>query len=136
VTIPLDIPMPPAIARLERDRRGYPVSYITRRRAVPRLRASAGVNRSQIVAALVRRGSRYGEAGHGSTIAKARSMRRCVNCKQLDLERLLSTRGPNFPTSRLEGAPQERVMVIFAVKEGSNGRCDLLRRARVQEGRG
>jgi hypothetical protein len=56
VTIPLDIPMPPAIARLERDRRGYPVSYITRRRAVPRLRASAGVNRSQIVAALVRRG--------------------------------------------------------------------------------
>jgi hypothetical protein len=33
VTIQLDIPMPPAIARLERDHRGYPVSYTTHRRA-------------------------------------------------------------------------------------------------------
>jgi hypothetical protein len=31
-----------------------------------------------------------------------RSMRRCVYRKQLDLETLVSTRGPNFPLSRLE----------------------------------
>src|SRR6202166_1451132 len=33
---------------------------------------------------------------------QARSMRRCVYRKQLDLETLVSTRGPNFPLSRLE----------------------------------
>ena len=31
-----------------------------------------------------------------------RSMRRCVYRKQLDLETLVATRGPNFPISRLE----------------------------------
>jgi hypothetical protein len=31
-----------------------------------------------------------------------RSMRRCVYRKQLDLERLVCARGPNFPLSRLE----------------------------------
>jgi hypothetical protein len=31
-----------------------------------------------------------------------RSMRRCVYRKQLDLETLVSTRGPNFPLSPLE----------------------------------
>jgi hypothetical protein len=30
-----------------------------------------------------------------------RSMRRCVYRKQLDLETLVCTRGPNFPLSRL-----------------------------------
>jgi hypothetical protein len=30
-----------------------------------------------------------------------KSMRRCVYRKQLDLETLVSTRGPNFPLSRL-----------------------------------
>ena len=34
-----------------------------------------------------------------------RSMRRCVYRKQLDLETLVCTRGPNFPLSRLEFAP-------------------------------
>jgi len=31
-----------------------------------------------------------------------RSMRKCVYRKQLDLETLVATRGPNFPLSRLE----------------------------------
>jgi len=31
-----------------------------------------------------------------------RSMRRCVYRRQLDLETLVATRGPNFPLSRLE----------------------------------
>jgi hypothetical protein len=31
-----------------------------------------------------------------------KSMRRCVYRKQLDLETLVTTRGPNFPLSRLE----------------------------------
>jgi hypothetical protein len=31
-----------------------------------------------------------------------RSMRRCVYRKQLDLETLVCTRGPNFPLGRLE----------------------------------
>jgi hypothetical protein len=31
-----------------------------------------------------------------------RSIRRCVYRKQLDLETLVGTRGPNFPLSRLE----------------------------------
>jgi hypothetical protein len=30
-------------------------------------------------------------------------MRRCVYCKQLDLETLVCTRGPNFSLGRLEG---------------------------------
>jgi len=31
-----------------------------------------------------------------------RSMRRCIYRKQLDLDTLVCTRGPNFPLSRLE----------------------------------
>jgi hypothetical protein len=31
-----------------------------------------------------------------------RSIRRCVYSKQLDLDTLVCTRGPNFPLSRLE----------------------------------
>jgi hypothetical protein len=31
-----------------------------------------------------------------------KSIRRCVDRKQLDLDTLVSTRGPNFPLSRLE----------------------------------
>jgi hypothetical protein len=31
-----------------------------------------------------------------------KSMRKCVYRKQLDLETLVATRGPNFPLSRLE----------------------------------
>ena len=31
-----------------------------------------------------------------------KSMRRCIYRKQLDLETLVCTRGPNFPLSRLE----------------------------------
>src|SRR5277367_3172140 len=34
---------------------------------------------------------------------ETRSMRRCVYRRQLDLETLVVTRGPNFPLSRLEG---------------------------------
>jgi hypothetical protein len=33
---------------------------------------------------------------------ETRSMRKCVYRKQLDLETLVATRGPNFPLSRLE----------------------------------
>ena len=33
---------------------------------------------------------------------ETRSMRRCVYRKQLDLETLVATRGPNFPLGRLE----------------------------------
>jgi hypothetical protein len=33
---------------------------------------------------------------------ETRSMRRCVYRKQLELETLVCTRGPNFPLSRLE----------------------------------
>ena len=36
---------------------------------------------------------------------ETRSMRRCVYRKQLDLETLVATRGPNFPLSRLKVAP-------------------------------
>lgn len=48
-----------------------------------------------------------------------RSMRRCVYRKQLDLETLVCTRGPNFPLSRLEGrlmcpaCGNRRVTVVF-----------------------
>jgi hypothetical protein len=48
-----------------------------------------------------------------------RSMRRCVYRKQLDLETLVSTRGPNFPLSRLESrlmcpaCGNRRVTVVF-----------------------
>ena len=36
---------------------------------------------------------------------ETRSMRHCVYRKQLALETLVATRGPNFPLSRLEVAP-------------------------------
>jgi hypothetical protein len=48
-----------------------------------------------------------------------RSMRRCVYRKQLDLETLVCTRGPNFPLSRLESrlmcpaCGNRRVTVVF-----------------------
>jgi hypothetical protein len=48
-----------------------------------------------------------------------RSMRKCVYRKQLDLETLVCTRGPNFPISRLEGrlmcpsCGNRRVAVVF-----------------------
>ena len=48
-----------------------------------------------------------------------RSMRRCVYRKQLDLETLVATRGPNFPLSRLESrlmcpaCGNRRVTVVF-----------------------
>ena len=47
-----------------------------------------------------------------------RSMRRCVYRKQLDLETLVATRGPNFPLSRLEAAPH--VSVLWK-SEGDSG---------------
>ena len=70
-----------------------------------------------------------------------RSMRRCVYRKQLDLETLVWTRGPNFPLSRLESrlmCPScRRVTVMFEpptnreVRSGlgraSDGNGDLLR---------
>ena len=46
-------------------------------------------------------------------------MRRCVYRKQLDLETLVCTRGPNFPLGRLEGrlmcpaCGNRRVTVVF-----------------------
>jgi hypothetical protein len=40
-----------------------------------------------------------------------RSVRRCVYRKQLDLDTLVSTRGPNFPLSRLES--RRSVTVVF-----------------------
>jgi hypothetical protein len=39
---------------------------------------------------------------------ETRSMRRCVYRKQLDLETLVATRGPNFPLGRLEANPVYR----------------------------
>jgi hypothetical protein len=50
---------------------------------------------------------------------ETRSMRRCVYRKQLDLETLVATRGPNFPLARLEGGlmcpacGNRRVTVVF-----------------------
>jgi hypothetical protein len=50
---------------------------------------------------------------------ETRSMRRCVYRKQLDLETLVCTRGPNFPISRLEerlmcpACGNRRVTVVF-----------------------
>jgi hypothetical protein len=46
-------------------------------------------------------------------------MRKCVYRKQLDLETLVATRGPNFPFSRLESrlmcpaCGNRRVTVVF-----------------------
>src|SRR6185437_4527439 len=48
-----------------------------------------------------------------------RSIRRCVYRKQLDLDTLVCTRGPNFPLSRLESrlmcpsCKSRAVMVVF-----------------------
>jgi hypothetical protein len=50
---------------------------------------------------------------------ETRSMRKCVYRKQLDLETLVATRGPNFPLSRLESrlmcpaCGNRRVVVVF-----------------------
>ena len=48
-----------------------------------------------------------------------RSMRKCVYRKQLDLETLVATRGPNFPLSRLEIAAD-----VSGLRELS-GHCGL-----------
>jgi hypothetical protein len=56
-----------------------------------------------------------------------RSMRRCVYSKQLDLETLVATRGPNFPLGRLEGrltcpaCGNRRVTVIFEPPSNAQG---------------
>jgi len=42
---------------------------------------------------------------------ETRSMRRCVYRKQLDLETLVSTRGPNFPISRVGGEVDVAMLV-------------------------
>jgi hypothetical protein len=50
---------------------------------------------------------------------ETRSQRKCVYRKQLDLETLICTRGPNFPISRLESrlmcpsCGNRRVTVVF-----------------------
>src|ERR1700724_4135302 len=50
---------------------------------------------------------------------ETRSMRKCVYRKQLDLDTLVATRGPNFPLSRLEArlmcpaCGSRRVTVVF-----------------------
>jgi hypothetical protein len=50
---------------------------------------------------------------------ETRSMRKCVYRKQLDLETLVCTRGPNFPLSRLESrfmcpaCGNRRVILVF-----------------------
>src|ERR1700733_644778 len=50
---------------------------------------------------------------------ETRSIRKCVYRKQLDLETLVCTRGPNFPLSRLESrlmcpcCGNRRVTVVF-----------------------
>jgi hypothetical protein len=56
-----------------------------------------------------------------------KSMRRCVYRKQLDLETLVCTRGPNFPLSRLESrlmcpaCGSRRVTVVFETAEQRAG---------------
>jgi hypothetical protein len=54
---------------------------------------------------------------------EARSMRRCVYHKQLDLETLVATRGPNFPISRLmcQACGNRRVTVVFDAEIDSQG---------------
>ena len=63
-------------------------------------------------------------------------MRRCVYRKQLDLETLVCTRGPNFPLSRLESrlicpaCGNRRVTVVFeppsnAQVEGMTGKVAM-----------
>ena len=47
-----------------------------------------------------------------------KSMRRCVYRKQLDLDTLVCTRGPNFPLSRLES----RLMCPGLLKSRYDGR--------------
>jgi hypothetical protein len=51
-------------------------------------------------------------------------MRRCVYRKQLDLETLVCTRGPNFPLSRLESR-------LMCPSCGSRSVTDQLRDAQV-----
>jgi hypothetical protein len=70
-----------------------------------------------------RRGAELGLEGHmrcaNGYRLETRSMRRCVYRKQLDLETLVCTRGPNFPLGRLEGrlmcpaCGNRRVTVVF-----------------------
>src|SRR6476620_4489019 len=57
---------------------------------------------------------------------ETRSMRRCVYRKQLDLETLVATRGPNFPLLRLEtrlmcpACGNRRVTVVFEPQAGAS----------------
>ena len=61
---------------------------------------------------------------------ETRSMRRCVYRKQLDLETLVATRGPNFPLSRLESrlmcpaCGNRRVTVVFEPPTNSQSLAD------------
>src|SRR5580692_11498855 len=63
---------------------------------------------------------------------ETRSMRRCVYRKQLDLETLVATRGPNFPLGRLESrlmcpaCGNRRVTVVFEPPSNAAqlGGCD------------
>jgi hypothetical protein len=55
-----------------------------------------------------------------------RSMRKCVYRKQLDLETLVATRGPNFPLGRLEETlvpccGNRRVTVVFEPPQCAGG---------------
>jgi hypothetical protein len=52
-------------------------------------------------------------------------MRKCVYHKQLDLDTLVATRGPNFSLSRLES----RVWELWKLK----GACSLSRRAMLRK---
>jgi hypothetical protein len=51
-----------------------------------------------------------------------RSMRRCVYRKQLDLDTLVCTRGPNFPLSRLESKLMCRLVEVAAQRLCSSRR--------------
>jgi hypothetical protein len=60
---------------------------------------------------------------------ETRSMRRCVYRKQLDLETLVATRGPNFPLSRLESSGSN---LMLGTQNSSAGPFAAVRKRRVQ----
>jgi hypothetical protein len=81
----------------ERGRETEPLAKPQRRRALPRLyygSRNAWVARSLGWKVHMRCADGYREG--------TRSMRRCVYRKQLDLDTVVCTRGPNFPLSRLD----------------------------------
>ena len=51
---------------------------------------------------------------------ETRSMRRCVYRKQLDLETLVATRGPNFPIGFEEPSPQAARCILIHISPGEN----------------